>query len=413
MKARRWIALILVALTGGLAGLYAWYRPERDFHEGRAALARHEYGAARSGLLRYLEARPSSAEAHLLLAQLERRSNQYAEAAKHLEAYERLGGSGETIALERALGVIQSGTVKPELVRLCYDHLNRQDADEYQILEALSQGFTKIYRLKEALACLEQMVVLQPDSNYAYRRRAWIRTQSEQYDSAEADYRRALEIDATDRVAALGLAQILLDKRRNGSAAAVEFERAWALHQDSAALVGLSQSWRLLGRADDARRLLDDWLANNPKDALALAERGRLAHDEGATGHAVDLLRQALTLAPFLRDANYTLYLCLKQQGRTAEAEACQARMRQAKEAHDQIAVLTQRLQGAGDHPDLRFQIAQLFLRYGGEEEGIRWLSTILQRHPHHAASHLALAEYYDKLGQATRAAEHRRLAGR
>ena len=86
--------------------------------------------------------------------------------------------------------------------------------------------------------------------------------------------------------------------------------------------------------------------------------------------------------------------------------------MRQAQKAREELATLTQRLQGAPDDADLRCQIAQIFLRFGGEEEGIRWLVTNLQNHPRHAPSHQALADHYDRQGQTDRAAEHRRLAG-
>ncbi len=346
------------------------------------------------------------------MAQLERRSNHYADAAKHLDACQRLGGPADAIELERALAAIQNGVYNTELDSLCYEHLSRKDADQYLILEALSQGFTKTYRLKEAMACLERMLVLQPDSSYALRRRAWLYSQAGQHDRAEADYRRTLEIDPEDSVARLGLAQILLDLHKDGREAAEHFERLWAVQHDSTVALGLAQSWRLAGRGADACRLLDDWLASRPTDAPALAERGRLALDEEATEKGVALLRRAVALAPYLRDANYTLYLYLNKEGKTAEAEACQERMRQAKKAREELALLTQRSQAAPDDPDLRCRIGQIFLHFGDEREGIRWLLTNLQNHPRHAPSHLALADYYDKQNQTARAAEHRRLAG-
>ena len=202
-------------------GIYYW--PQKHLLDARAALARRQPEAARESLLHYLAARPNSAEAHLLLAQLDRRSNKYADANAHLDACQRLGGPADGIELERALGAIQAGVYNSELDKFCYDRLSRNDADQYLILEALSQGFTKTYRLKEALACLERMLFLQPDSSYALRRRAWIYSQNEQPDRAEADYRRALDIDAEDMVARLGLAQILLDIRKNGLEAAEHF----------------------------------------------------------------------------------------------------------------------------------------------------------------------------------------------
>jgi tetratricopeptide (TPR) repeat protein len=392
-------------------GVGIFYWPERHLRAGREGLQHRDYTAARTSLGRYLEARPNSAEAHLLLAQLDRRSNNYSDATSHLDAARRCGGPAAAIALERALGLIQNGVINADLEALCYQHLTEKDADEFLILEALSQGYTKTYRLKEALACLERMLMLQPDSTYALRRRAWIYSQGEDQDRAEADYRRALEIDSKDTVARRGLAQILLDARKNGREAAEHFEYLWKAQPDASVALGLARSWRLLGRGADARGLLDDWLTQHPWDALALAERGRLAMEAQNLDQAVTLLQRAVDLAPYLRDGNYTLYLCLTQLGRKAEAEACQERIKLAEQIREQMAVMTHRLQGAPDDANLRAQIAEMFLRCGEEEEGLRWLMTTLQNHPRHPAPHLALADYYARRGQADRAAEHRRQA--
>ena len=83
----------------------------------------------------------------------------------------------------------------------------------------------------------------------------------------------------------------------------------------------------------------------------------------------------------------------------------------EAKKAKEEMAQLTWQLQQAPNDADLRYRIAQLFLR-SGEEEGLRWLLLNLQQHPNHRPSHLALADYYDKQGQTARAADHRRQAG-
>jgi predicted Zn-dependent protease len=408
------LAALLAVAGAGLIALAVRYWPESHLYRARKALDRHDYAAARLSLDRYLESRPDNAEAHLLLAQLDRRSNNYAEAAKHLDACRRLGGRADAIDLERALALVQSGVYNADLDALCLRHLQQKDADEYVILEALSQCYTKTYRLKEALACLEAMLVLQPDSGYALRRRAWVYTQSDQQDLAEDDYRRAMEIDPQDRVARLGLAQILLDNDKNYTEAAQHFGRVWQVQQDSAVAFGLARSWRLAGRTNEARRLLDEWLASHPGDARALAERGQLAADQQETEQAVSMLERAVAAAPYLFDAQYTLYLCLTRLHRDAEAKECKARIdktkAESKEAKEEMGRLTRQLQAAGDDPDLRCRIAQIFLRFG-EEEGLRWLLLNVEQHPEHRPSHLALADYYDKQGQKELAAEHRRLA--
>jgi tetratricopeptide (TPR) repeat protein len=411
---RRFLLAILGLAVASVAGLEVFNWPERHLQTAHTALENREYGSARAALVRYLESRPKSAEAHLLLAQLDRRANRYAEAAQHLDASQRHGGPADVIELERALGKIQDGSYNSQLLAVCYRYLDRHvnDADQYLVLEALSQGFTKTYRLREAMGCLERMLILQPDNSYALRRRGWIYAQDERHDEAEADYRRALAIDPEDAVARLALAQMLLDLRKRAAEAADHFERLWKVQQDSPVMLGLARSWRLLGRGAEARRLLDDWLAGHPRDALALADRGRLALDEGSRAEAEPLLRQAVALAPYLIDANYSLYLCLSQQGHTAEAQACQERVRLSRKAREDLTLLTRRLQAAPDDADLRCQIALIFLGFGDEAEGVRWLSTTLQTQPNHAPSHRALADYFEKQGQSARAAEHRRLAG-
>ena len=413
-RQRTFLVALLGLTAAGLTG-YGIYYSQKDLREARASLSRHDYDAARASLLRSLEVHPKSAETHLLLAQLDRRANRYLDAAKHLDACQRFGGPADAIELERGLGLIQNGVYNAELDVLCGKHLAKPDADQYVILEALSQGLTKTYRLKEALVCLDQMLFLQPDSAYALRRRAWIYSQIDRHDRAEADYRRALEIDGEDSVARLGLAQILLNYTKNGGEAAEHFERLWTTRKDATVAMGLARSWRLAGRRDDARHLLDNWMSEHPGDALARSERGQLAFEEGATEEAIGLLRRALAQAPYLFDAYYALYLCLTRQGKTVEAKECQQQMEQAraeaKKAKEEMAQLTRRLQHTPDDADLRCQIAKMFLRYG-EEEGVRWLLLNVQNQPNHRPSHLALADYYDNQGDKVRSSEHRRLAG-
>jgi tetratricopeptide (TPR) repeat protein len=402
--------LAVIGLAAVLLAVGIHYWPERYLKAARGALQRREYDAARDALLRYLEARPKSAEAHLLLAQLDRRSNRYDEAAIHLDACRRLGGPSDAIELERALLTVQNGAFNADLVKLCYDHLIQEGSDQLLILEALSQGFTKTYHLKEASICLDRMLDLEPDNNYALRRRGWIHFQEGEYDRAEADYRRAVEVDPSDVVARQGLAQVLLEFRKDFAEAADHYERLWQTAPDSTVAQGLARSWQILGRTEDARRLLDDWLTDHPNDPLILMERGRLAQEEDASELAMNLLRRAVALAPYLIEANHALYQCLNRQGQKAEAEECLARIRQAKENREQLTVLTRRLRQTPDDADLRCQVAQLFLQLGQEEEGVRWLHMTLQSRPRHAPSHLALANYYDKIGQTSLGAQHRRL---
>jgi len=69
--ARRPVSLALLGLAAAsLAGIGVYFRPQLFLRAARAALERGAYDEARASLARYLEARPQSAEAHLLLAQV-------------------------------------------------------------------------------------------------------------------------------------------------------------------------------------------------------------------------------------------------------------------------------------------------------------------------------------------------------
>ncbi|MGH7226054.1 MAG: tetratricopeptide repeat protein, partial [Gemmataceae bacterium] len=388
------------------------YWPERYWRSARQALERHDFVAAHADLERYLAARPDRAEGHFLLARLDRRANHYVAAAKHLDACQRLGGFAEEVELERALLALQNGDFDARLEEICRRHAVPGDPDEFFILEALSHGYSKTYHLPEALFCLNRMLQLQPDSNYALRRRAWIFSRLHKDEEAEADYRRALEVDADDTLARLGLARILLDVRQDGAAAFAQFERLWAVRKDSELAVGLARSLLLLGRTDEARRLLDDWLRDHADDSSALAERGKLALVERRLELAETMLRRAIAGAPDDMSNQHALYLCLIQRGKTAEAEQCQARAKQTTRDIARLDKLMGRLKQDPDDPDRRCQVAEIFLRQNQEAEGERWLLATLRMHPDHRPSHQTLADYYQRIGRTDRAEAHRRLAG-
>lgn len=403
---------VLLAIASlGLTLLLVCYWPELYLRSARQALERRDYAAAHADLERYVAARPHHAESHLLLARLERRANQYVAAAKHLDACQQLVGFAEEVELERALIALQNGDFNPKLEQICRRHAVPGSAEEFFILEALSHGYSKIYYLPEALFCLNRMLELQPDNAYALRRRAWIYSTLRQHDKAEADYRRAVEIDADNRTARLGLAQLLLDVRQDGAAAFEQFDRLWTEQKDAAATVGRARSMILLGRAEEARQLLDNWLSDHEEDSAALTARGKLALEEKDLARAESLLRRAVARAPAEPLANHTLYRCLIQQGKTSEAEQFQARFQQIEKDFKRLDTLIRQLKKEPDDPERRCQVAEIFLRHNQESEGERWLLATLQMHPDHGHTHKLLADYYRRIGQNELAQRHQQFA--
>src|SRR5262249_9909490 len=182
---------------------------------------------------------------------------------------------------------------------------------------------------------------------------------------------------------------------------------------DPEVLVRLAFARNGLGDADGSLRLLDALLASHPDYPPALTARGQLALQAGQREDAERWLRRALELSPFDRQAHYLLFQCLQQQGKDEEAEQEQARLKRVEADIVRLIEISNKEMAPNPHdPALHHEVASLLMNMGHEELGVRWLHSALRQDPKYRPSHLALAEYYERTGDAAQAAEHRRLAG-
>ncbi len=371
---RRKLGRVLIACLRVLGCLFCWPSPalvcpylslsigrKPICIPARQALARHDFPAAHREVGSLPRGSPQQRRAHLLLARLDRRGNQYVEAAKHLDECQRLAGSADAIELERALLSIQKGVFDARLERICRERLVPGGAEEYFILEALSQGLSKTYRLAEAKTCLDRMLELQPDSGYALRRRGWIFSLTYHNDrggrlspcpgSRSRGYGRAAGTGSNRRRPGGGGPTF---RARVGSAQGL-YDSCW-----SGSRLGTRGPYR--GSTPASRQLVDRASAR-----CACPDRTRQTGPQRSTsqtGGAVP--RRALAVAPYLRDANHALSLCLNQQGKKAEAEQCQARIKQFEKDNRQMVDLTVRLQRNPNDADLRCRMAEIFLPGAG-----------------------------------------------
>jgi predicted Zn-dependent protease len=403
-RQRRLVFLLGILLALLVIGVYVWgptLRAAYHLRSARGALERREYDRVETELTRHLSLRPDSVEGHFLLARLARRSGHLSQAREHLRACRDLRGAKEPLDLEWSLLRVQEGDLTGEVESFLRRRLD-DDPDRFLILEALSQGYTKTYRLREARECLDQMLDLESDNVYALVRRGWILERLNQLDAARSDYRRAVALQPGHALARRRLAENLLGYGKHAAEAAEHFEALRQLQpEDVTAQVSLAQCWLELGKVGEARALLDELLASHPQEATALVERGKLALSEGRAEKGETWLRQALALQPSSATACYALFLCLSQQGKTAEAEQCESCLRSLEKDRKRLAVLMRQVSEKPDHVALRCEIARLFFRFGEDQEGERWLFMALQSNPHYQPAQEALAQYHQRKGNA------------
>jgi tetratricopeptide (TPR) repeat protein len=403
-------ALALLGLSVWSAGryLWAWYH----FRTAEEALAARKFSQALAHLASCLKIWPNSAEAHLLAARAARRAGRREDAEQYRTALRRLGGSSDALTLEYALLRAEEGDVAGTESYL-RGLLERGHPETVPILEALTQGYVQTYRLFEALDGAGQLLKLEPDHVQGLLWHGWALEQLDRHREALEDYRRAVALDPTEEYARLSLGEVLLFMSQPDLALEQFVYLQARLPDNPAVLLGLAQCRRSLGQVGEARQLLDGLVAAYPKEPGVLLERGRLALDEDQPALAERWLRQAVALSPADRQANYTLYLCLQRLGRAGEARTYLARFEEAEAASKRLSELSRELKHKPRAAAERFEIGRLYLRLGRDEEGERWLQSALRDDPAHVETHLALAELYERKGNAALAQRHRQLAAR
>jgi tetratricopeptide (TPR) repeat protein len=381
----------MVAVGLALAGprALAWYH----FRAARSELERFHNPQAIRHLQACMRVWPEDPDVLLLAARAARRARSYGEAERLLGLYQQARGL-DAAAFDQLL--LSAERRVEQVADACWRQVDQGSPDAPLLLEALTRGYLRHYRLVEARVCLNRWLQTQPDNaqalfldgffhmDYAHARSA-----------AEASYRRAVEADPEHEEARLGLAVVLIEGR-NYAEAAEHLEHLRRSQPDNASvLVALGECRAALGERDEAVRLADAALARQPSFAPALSLRGRLALEAGQAEQAEPWLRQAVERDPTNYRTLYSLIQCLRQNGQEEEAEK---RQRHLKQAEDDLArfneIVTKDLLERPRDPALHHTLALLLLRGGHREEGLHWLQSALRLDPQYAPARKTLAEY-------------------
>ncbi len=398
------LALLVVILAIGTASIFAW--AEFHWNAAQRALERYAFDEGQHHLALYLKVHPYNVVGHLLAAQTARRRDAYEEAERHLAECVQLGGLTSATMLERMLLTAQQGEldgVEPSLrARVAAD-----DPQSVLILEALAKGYANRFWDSNTLVSLNMLLKRQPQHPHALlmRARAWEdrarKGETEREQDALRDYEKAIELNPSFE-ARLGLAGTLYRLGRPWEAK-LGYESLHALEPSNPdVLLGLAASCYNLHDVDQARRLLDEMLQQHPNHPTAMLERGRLALHAGQLDEAEKWLRQAAAAAPrYSTDAQRLLCRCLELANKTAEAGY----------ARKELDRLIQQLSRQPQDVALRYELATKLMQLGRERESVAALFLVLQQDPKHGAAQEALIDYFERSGQTSRAARHRRAS--
>lgn len=403
--------LVLSVAVLALAGVMIWYAVcwivwTRQFQAAALPLRTRDYVAAEEHLAWCRWAWPSDPETWLISARNARRSGDRKQSQAWLEQAERAGASVKEVRLERLLDYAQ-WEFSPDVEETLREQLKLSRSDYPLIAEALTAEFMRVYRLSEAREILDRWIELDPDDTEPYVRRAWVAEHQLDFDAAVMDYRRVLEAEPDRWQIRLRIADILF-KLRKPAEAVPELERVKQQQpEDAVVAITLSKCYRELGKHSQAEDALNDLSKSIQAEARVRAERGLIALAQGDYAKAESLLRDALQDLPREREILYGLQQCLSQSGKIAEAEEVQRVLKEVDVDGRRMGEVITGLTRDPSNADLRFEGANIFLRNGIQEDGIRWLHMTLDANPRHVAAHERLAEEYEKAGKPDLAAIH------
>jgi tetratricopeptide (TPR) repeat protein len=401
---------VLAALLGwtGYRG-YRHFTARAHFRAAQEALARRDWSEGSKEAQACLRIWPDSPAAHLLAARAERRLGHPDSAAEHLDTCQRLeGGETQALRLERALLRLQQGDLAgvESFLRGC---VAQDDPDAVEILDIVSLGLIRDYRLPEAHRCLDDLLRRQPDNFDMLVRHAWTARAQAWHTVAVESLQKALAL----RPEADGARQSLIDNLLSlgrWSEALEQVAQLRARRPDDPA-VTFAEARALAGQGQKAQAiaLLDRLLSDEPSNWVALGERGWLAVELDRPGEAESYLRQAHALAPPNRALLMRLSECLRLLGKHEQARLYREEAERLQKETARALQLTQRYrEGGGRDADLCHELGCVLLRLGKKQDAVNFFKKALQANPRHRPTHASLAAFFAQAGNLRQAAYHK-----
>src|SRR5262249_32266070 len=211
------------------------------------------------------------------------------------------------------------------------------------VWEALVEGYVRVYRLLDALACLDYWLGQDPDNLRALELRGLAFQNAGSAQRGAENLRLVIERDPQRDETRLRLAQCLLGMG-SYEEALPHLERLATRRPDSPDVqIGLARCHNMRGQPARARELLDAFLEKNPDHGLALRTRAQFALADNEPDQAERWLRHATEVMPNDYLSHFLLGRALQEQRKTKEAKAQLEIADQVKARAERLGELTSR----------------------------------------------------------------------
>lgn len=280
--------------------------------------------------------------------------------------------------------------------------------NDAEALEWLARGMIAGGRDEEALPYLDRSIAIQPQSRELRRIRFDLHRRLKNRELAYADGLLLLERASADPELRRTMMNLALSTAHFAEA---EEHCQYLLNdapKDRSLRLFLAEIRRNSGNEKGSMEILRQLVDEDKNDYGANLALGTLLHAIGKSEEAVPHLKAVYDNDPSRRrTCGQQLGAALAKIGRHAEADKVFAEMRRLQDTE----IIRAAIQNRPTDFDLHVRLAESLLADGHTEDGLRLLEQVIAQQPRHAGAHRALATHYDKTGDATKAAAHRRLA--
>ncbi|HLW65107.1 MAG TPA: tetratricopeptide repeat protein [Gemmataceae bacterium] len=387
------LLLAVCALLAGLLLANGWASTE--FRKGKKAYQAEDYDEAQRHFRSCRHIWGRRGVLHLWQARAARWQGDLQEAETQLKECRRLGYNTEEVQLEWLLLRFVRGEIDQLWAGLWFTV-----SDDYphsvEILKTMTAVYLNDIRYRDASACLERWLQMDPQAIRALEWRAWLKERLGRSEAALDDYRAALALAPERNMTRARVAHLLLDSAA-ATEALKEYEYLHASEPDNLDYyVGIGRAKFLLGQADEARRIYHEVLTRDPDHDSALRALAKLEVATGEYRNAEQLSRKLLAKDPVDFQANYTLYLSLQgQSGREAEAKEQETHFKHFRDALDRVHTIALEIDQYLNNADKMAEFGADLIEVGQADRGLVWLDRALKLNPHHRFALETLVKYY------------------
>lgn len=387
------LLLALIAVAAVSAGRDLW--ADWHFRACETAVRAGDYALGQRHLDSCAKVWSSSWRCHLWRIRLARLSGRLDDASRLLLAAEvrQRDIPRELLSLEAQLLKAQQGLCDVNEETELRERVNQDHAEAPLCLHALSLGYLRLYRLYDAEDCLNLWLESQPHNIDALMHLGKAQERLSRFREATETYRKILRLKPDDRESLIRTANLLVLTNQIADAGDLIESCLQKYGNDPRVQFSAGVYRHQQGKVEEAIRLLDDLLKQEPRNVRGLLARGKIAVGQAEPELALPYFERALKAAPRDCQALFLAADCLIRSGRNDEGQKLQEQALRAQQDLARVGELTKTLQNRPNDADVRCEIGTLLVSFGDVGEGRLWIESALHFDPNHAGAKNALAQ--------------------